>query len=206
MKNTGSLLKVSGFLLVSAFLALLWPVITEYGYVVEYGLPAFTDWVATTFSGHPLLGLLAALVLAKDWLFPWLALTGAVMALMRGTRWAAIVGSSLVLSTLVIQTLSFIFLAGMPLERLIDSLTPKTPLQVANYLALVLAFGSLVFGVLAKKTTLATQTTGTDASLEAAQAQENPNPVAYDTQTGRPILGYDTQTGKPIYADEKPQG
>ncbi|MFM1785976.1 MAG: hypothetical protein RLZZ108_1000 [Actinomycetota bacterium] len=32
------------------------------------------------------------------------------------------------------------------------------------------------------------------------------NPVAYDTQTGRSILGYDTQTGKPIYADEKPQG
>ena len=206
MKTSSRLLRLSSLLLLVSFLIFLWPVLTEYGYVFRYGSFAFLDWVGATFSNNAGMGILAMLVLLKDWLFPWLALLGALAGLIWRQRWAVITGASLIVSTFLIQLMAAHFLAGLSLDRVVQGLAPATLMQVAQYLGLCLALVSIILGAIAENSSkLASSKTASAPQSQAGESIEI-KPVGYDTQTGRPILRYDSRTGKPIYADEKPQG
>ncbi len=82
-----------------------------------------------------------------------------------------------------------------------------TPFGLLHIIPPVFSCGAVILALIAVTKDQKTRLTPTDESDSFTEPHPCliPKPVAYDTQTGRPILGYDTQTGKPIYADEKPQ-
>jgi hypothetical protein len=195
--------QIAALLLLGAFLANSWLQVTQWQYAIDAEfIKLLTDVTSSTWLSQ-------VLYFPQALFLSFTALIGSIVALAGNRRWAAIGGS---IGFLALLPLSFIadlvyfvqLNAANPLAEAIRYATPTKPQGFLYYLGLALAAAALIVTLVgrSKKTPIPVE----PVLVDEVASQATVTPVAYDIQTGRPILGYDTQTGKPIYADEKPQG
>lgn len=202
MKTNSRNTKIAAFLLLGAFLANTWLQVTQWQYAIDAEfLRLLTDVTSSTWLSQ-------VLYFPQALFLSFSALIGAIVALAGNRRWAAIGGSIGFLALLplgfIADLVYFIQMnAADPLAEAIRYSTPTRPQGYLYYLGLALAAAALIVTLVgrSKKTPIPVE----PVLVDEVASQATVTPVAFDTQTGRPILGYDTQTGKPIYADEKPK-
>lgn len=201
---------IAGWLLVAAFAANAWLQFVTYSYADD--LLDRVSTLVTNIVRYPL-SLVELLQIVSAYTFSWLGLLGGVLALSLRHRSFAIVGAAFFA---VQYPIDFLWLATTSGLSVGEAFTSMFSWGVAYGLGNLGNFLAVVAGVIAltsKRPNTAIQVNADDSASaqdpefeEQAPASESPipavKPVAYDTQTGRPILRYDTRTGKPIYADE----
>lgn len=216
MNKTSIRIRIASALLLAAYAFGAWLHFRQW----EFALQNAAFERLTNFSGD--YWLADFLYFPQALFLPFTALAGGILGLVLKRRWIVSAGAASYLALLpigFIADLTYFVLLEHP-DALAEALKWQMPTQPQGYLfyvGVLLAITALLIAVFAKANA------GTDSSavvtsdslpsvplpVEVQQnfaPSESPipavKPVAYDTQTGRPILRYDTRTGQPIYADE----
>ena len=195
MKNKSPQLVLAGWILVVAFLASAWSVVTSL-----LNFEAVADRFVTLFAeltSRPM-AILELILMFYGLTSAWIGLACGIAAIRSSRRIFAIVGGVAFAASLPVDFVWMMVVSQVSLFETLDSMLRWGPAYWLGVLGSLLAVTPLVVGIkhrdnISEPREDVLDAATVDAVLDAEAA----------ARAQRPILRYDTVTGQPIYAEEE---